>query len=77
MSKTRDNIFDPSKITAFRGLKGWTRTKLGAEAGLTESAITLIEQGKRQSPDSIRKIARALRIPMRRLMTDEAAAKTA
>lgn len=50
---------------------------LAARIGMTDGAITLIEQGKRQNPGTIKKIAKALGVSMRQLMTDEAREKTA
>lgn len=69
MAKDARLLFDPATITRLRSAKGWSRTELAYRIGLSESAISLIESGKRQNPQTMKKIARAFRVPLARLMT--------
>ena len=60
------------KIKKLRLEKGWSQERLAKEAGLAQSFIHAVETGKK-SPTmrSLRKIARALEVPIEELIRYE------
>lgn len=57
-----DMIYNPSKIRALREAKGWTKSKLAKEAGLSVPSIWALENGETRMPkhDTMLRIAAAL-----------------
>lgn len=61
-----------NRIKELRKEKGWTTEKLGLEADLSPSLITLYENGSRKyTQKSLEKIADALGVPMSEFFKDE------
>ena len=58
----KKRIYDPNKIRKARSDAGFTRTALAAQIGVSESLISLYESGKRENPETITKIAKALNL---------------
>lgn len=57
----KERIYDPEKIRKARCDAGLNRTQLAAKIGMSESAISRVEAGNRQNPNTIVLIAKALK----------------
>lgn len=56
------------RIRYMRLVKGWTFSKLAKEIGEHPSTVSRIERGENQNPETVKKIADALGIPMEELV---------
>lgn len=57
-------------IKTLRDDKGWSQRKLAAETEVTDAYIAQLETGKRKNPslDVLKRLARALRVPVTDLL---------
>lgn len=60
--------YDQNKIINARLRLGWTRSYLATMCGLHYSTISRLESGEHQSPETVRRVAEVLNIPMSRML---------
>lgn len=66
------------ELIHFRERDGWSRAKLADAAGLSDETLRLYENGRRNpTPDTIRRLADAMRVPYSVLMPSPRDADTA
>jgi transcriptional regulator with XRE-family HTH domain len=58
------------KLRAMRERKGFTQAELAKAAGLSETTVVRIEQGKDAYPSTLRKLAKALAVAPESLVAD-------
>lgn len=59
------------KVRKYRRQKGWSQEQLGAMVGFSQSKISKIENGDWDSLRDLRLIAKALEVPIEKLVRDE------
>ena len=67
--------YDASKLKRERLIKGWTKKRLAKIVGVDNAIIRRVENGENQSPETIRKMADALGVPMEAIVIDTAQKK--
>jgi transcriptional regulator with XRE-family HTH domain len=72
MARGDTAILDPARLTAIRLGRGLTRRELAARAGVCELVVWRAHNRRVLSLASARAIARALRVPLRRLLGEPA-----
>ena len=60
------------RVRKYRREKGWSQEQLGAMIGFSQSKISKIERGDWDSLSDLRLIARALGVPIEKLVREEA-----
>lgn len=61
-----------ARIKELRRKRGWSQEQLGDLVGFSQSKISKIENGDWDSLSDLRLIARALRVPIEKLVREEA-----
>lgn len=64
---------DTEKIQRARTIRGWTRRRLAAAAGVDPATIGRIERGISQNPETVKKVADILGLAMEELLNGNAA----
>jgi len=63
--------YDVAQIIRRRLVLGWTKSKVAGKAGVSHTTVSRVEAGEFQSPDTISRIARALKLDMEDLVIDD------